>query len=68
MLSLIAAVTSYNFTTFISAFQELVTGIIGSWTTIIATILDTANFILVIPIMVYVFVVATASLRSFYKG
>lgn len=68
MLSLIAAATPLDFTAFMTQFAAFISGIVGAWTTVIATILDSANFILVIPIMVYVFVVATASLRSFYKG
>ena len=75
MLSLIAArfmvmleAVQYTFTTFMADFITFVQKIIGGWTEVITAILDQANFILVIPIFVYVFVVATASLRSFYKG
>lgn len=75
MLSLIAArmfylaeAVQYTFPTFMADFITFVQKIIGGWTEVITAILDQANFILVLPIFVYVFVVATASLRSFYKG
>lgn len=64
----VAEAAQYTFTTFMQAFSQFISGIVGAWGTVIQTILNDANFILVIPIMVYVFVVATASLRSFYKG
>lgn len=68
MFALLAAATPYTLTTFIAAFQELVSGIITAWGSVLSVILDTANFIMIIPVMVYIFVVVTSSLRSFYKG
>lgn len=68
MLTLLAEGTATNFTTFISNLGDLVEGIVGVWTSIIAQIIEANNYILIIPVMVYLFVVATASLRSFYKG
>ena len=67
-LATLAAATPYNLTSFLSAFQELVTAIVGAWGSVLGVILDTANFIMIIPVMVYIFVVVTSSLRSFYKG
>lgn len=68
MLHLLAEADPTSFTEFISNLGQLVTGIVDVWSSIIAQIVDSANYILIIPVMVYLFVVATASLRSFYKG
>lgn len=68
MFALLAAATPYDLTSFLAAFQQLVSGIVTAWGSVLAVILDTANFIMIIPVMVYIFVVVTSSLRSFYKG
>lgn len=52
----------------LEAFTTFVSSIISAWTTIISTIVTSANWILLLPILTYIFVVCTSSLRSFYKG
>lgn len=59
----------WDITTFTTNFVNLIKdGILAVWGDLIQIILNQANFILILPVMVYLFVVATASLRSFYKG
>lgn len=60
--------TTYDLAGGMEAFKTLVQGIVDCWTTIIGIILTSANWILLLPVLVYVFVVCTSSLRAFYKG
>lgn len=61
--------TPWTFDNFLTSFVQLVTKITtGAWGAVLSVVLDQANFIMIIPVMVYIFVTATASLQSFYKG
>lgn len=51
-----------------SNFGSFVGGIIAAWVTVVFAILTPEMWILMLPVYAYIFVVATASLRSFYKG
>lgn len=70
MLTLyLAEATQWTITTFMTQFVNFIKdGILAVWAELIQIILSDANFILILPVFVYLFVVATASLRSFYKG
>lgn len=70
MLALyLAEATQWTITTFMTQFVNFIKdGILAVWAELIQIILSDANFILILPVFVYLFVVATASLRSFYKG
>lgn len=52
----------------LSQFGSLVTALMSAWQSIITKIVTAGNWILILPVFAYIFVVATASLRSFYKG
>lgn len=70
MLTLyLAEATQWTISTFMTQFVNFIKdGILAVWAELIQIILSDANFILILPVFVYLFVVATASLRSFYKG
>lgn len=65
----LAEATQWTISTFMTQFVNFIKdGILAVWAELIQIILSDANFILILPVFVYLFVVATASLRSFYKG
>lgn len=49
-------------------FSKYVSSLVSSWGSVIIQIVDKANWILILPVFAYIFVVASSSLRSFYKG
>lgn len=49
-------------------FGKLITALMSAWQSVITKIVTAGNWILILPVFAYIFVVATASLRSFYKG
>lgn len=51
-----------------TAFTTFITTIMTGWGSIIGVILNAANWIMILPVFAYIFVVATSSLRSMYKG
>lgn len=57
-----------SFSDGMTAFGQFITGIMDAWTSVITQIVTAANWILILPVFAYIFVVATSSLRSFYKG
>lgn len=57
-----------SFTDGMTAFGQFISGIMSAWTSVITQIVTAANWILILPVFTYIFVVATSSLRSFYKG
>lgn len=52
----------------LTAFGNFVTSLMSAWQEVIEMIVNEGNWILILPVFAYIFVVATASLRSFYKG
>lgn len=57
-----------SFSEGMQAFGNFITGIMSAWGQVITMIVTEANWILILPVFAYIFVVATSSLRSFYKG
>ncbi len=57
-----------DFSTGMGNFGTFVEEIISGWVSVVFAILEPSMWILMLPIFTYIFVVATASLRSFYKG
>lgn len=60
--------TAMDLSTGLSNFGSFVSALMSAWSSVIAKIVDAGNWILILPVFAYIFVVATASLRSFYKG
>lgn len=52
----------------LTAFGSFVSALMAAWQEVISMIVTAGNWILILPVFAYIFVVATASLRSFYKG
>lgn len=47
---------------------EFIKAIVAGWGSILGVVLDSANWIMLLPTFTYIFVVVTSSLRSMYKG
>lgn len=64
----IVAGQAMDFSDGLAEFGKLVTALMSAWQSVISKIVTAGNWILILPVFAYIFVVATASLRSFYKG
>lgn len=61
-------VTTMSFSDGMAEFLTFITNIMTAWGKVITVILTAGNWILILPVFAYVFVIATSSLRSMYKG
>lgn len=60
--------TSMSFSDGMTEFLTFITNLMTAWGKVITVILTAGNWILILPVFAYVFVIATSSLRSMYKG
>ena len=52
----------------LSAFTSFLLSLLQGWQYVINMIVNEGNWILILPVFTYIFVVITSSLRSMYKG
>lgn len=68
IMTYIGEVTTMTFSEGMTEFVTFITQIIAAWQQVINSILTAGNWILILPVFAYLFVIATSSLRSMYKG
>ena len=52
----------------LAAFTKFIETILSGWASVIDMVVAADNWILILPVFTYIFVVLTSSLRSMYKG
>lgn len=62
------ALAAVDFATGLKNLASFISAIVAGWGSILTVVLDEANWIMLLPVFTYIFVVVTSSLRSMYKG